>query len=397
MKLYNDASLGQFPIGVGQAVVKGEWYDYEFSAEYFVNNWDPTNTGLYRLWFYAGKGEGTFYVDSIMMKKTEGTDEKTYAKLDATTVVGYKAYSNVGVYVDADAVAADSTLPAIPAGENGYAKLTATTNAWGVVELHVTPTATYEQFVAADYIEFKYFAPGEGDRRIFMHNALITTVTAGDWATVRIPMTTFSAIGGYLFKSIREWYDALLGDKALVNLWELGKEVDATIYVTELRLGKEERNTELGDKYTVLNTENVTVNDGTVTATTFDGKEVIKIESTNTWVNIYIKPGKTIGEIQAYDKIVVTMYIEGDVPVELYAQDKIYTGNDNRFYFYGNENGADNHFAYATGQWVQVEIPVSHAMQLYSQWASGTNATMIDRGMAFTALYISDITCVKNA
>jgi hypothetical protein len=91
------------------------------------------------------------------------------------------------------------------------------------------------------------------------------------------------------------------------------------------------------------------------------------------------------------------LYIEGDIPVELFTQDRIYTPDANRFYFYGNENGADNHFAYATGQWVQVEIPVSHAMQLYSQWLSGANATMIDRGMAFTAIYVSDVSCVKNA
>ncbi|MBR7141355.1 MAG: hypothetical protein IKD03_04355, partial [Clostridia bacterium] len=119
---------------------------------------------------------------------------------------------------------------------------------------------------------------------------------------------------------------------------------------------------------------------------------------TDTWVNISVIPGKTIGELSQYNKLVVKMYIEGSNALQLYSQDTIYS-TSNRFYFYGNENGADGGHVYATGQWIDVEIPMSHVIQLYDVLDGRSDglghALIVDRGKAFTAIYISDIVCVK--
>jgi hypothetical protein len=150
--------------------------------------------------------------------------------------------------------------------------------------------------------------------------------------------------------------------------------------------------------FTAENADNFKVNGGTATATTFDEKEVIKLTG-GTWANIFIAPGKTIGQLQAYDKIVITMYVEGEVAMQFYSQDNIYS-KDNRVVSYGTssiEPGADGWTNFPTGQWITVEIPVAHATQLIGQWQNSGTATMIVRNKAFTALYISDITCVKNA
>ena len=212
-------------------------------------------------------------------------------------------------------------------------------------------------------------------------------------------MTAFNATGSWVKNSLKEWYDALVAEEiTLVNFWDLGKEVDATIYLTEIKLVAGPRNTELGDKYVAIDASNFKVNDGTATNATFDDKSVVKLTG-GTWANISIIPGKTIGQLQAYDKIVITMYVEGDVAMQLYSQDTIYTSS-NRYVPYGNpsiEPGADGYTNLPTGQWITVEIPVSHAIQLIGQWSASANATMIVRGKAFTAIYISDISCVKNA
>ena len=222
---------------------------------------------------------------------------------------------------------------------------------------------------------------------------------AGEWSIVRIPLTAFNASGSWTYNSIEEWYNALVEESiTLVNFWDLGKEVDATIYISEIRLVAGPRNSALGDKYTELKASNFNVNDGTVTKTTFDRKDVIKLTG-GTWANIYIKPGKTVGELQAYDKIVITMYVEGDVAMQLYSQDTIYTSG-NRVVSYGTSSiapGSDGWTNFPTGQWITVEIPVSHATQLMGQWSASATATMIVRGKAFTAIYVSDISCVKNA
>ena len=399
MKLGNGTGSDQFPIGDGNTVVKGEWHDYVIDATYFVNNWNFTDQQKNRIWFKAGTDASAFYVDSIMMSSSTDFDTvvlNDYATLDATTAANYKGFAAGATYVDAAAVAADNTLPAIPAGEDGYAKITANTNSWGVIEFRVSPTATYEQFAVADYIEFKYYAPGEGNRKIYVHNEPVTTATAGEWSIVRVPMTHFNAAGSYKEESLQAWYDSLVNNEiALVNLWDLGNEVEATVYVTEIKLVSGPRNTTLGDKYTELKAANFKVNDGTATATTFDEKEVIKLTG-GTWANIFIAPGKTIGEIQAYDKIVITLYIEGENALSLYTQEKIYT-TDNRYFDYGPNAGSGAWYTYATGEWITVEIPVSHATQLFGRWKNNSDATMIVRGKAFTAIYISDITCVKDA
>ena len=198
------------------------------------------------------------------------------------------------------------------------------------------------------------------------------------------------------FQSLEEWYTALVNNgAALVNLWDLGNEVEATVYIAEIKLVSGPRNTTLGDKYTELKADNFKVNDGTATATTFDEKEVIKLTG-GTWANIFITPGKTIGEIQAYDKIVITLYIEGDNDLSLYSQDNIYTTSQ-RAYDYGTTPGEGKWELFKTGQWITVEIPVAHATQLFGRWKNSADATMIVRGKAFTAIYVSDITCVKNA
>ena len=85
--------------------------------------------------------------------------------------------------------------------------------------------------------------------------------------------------------------------------------------------------------------------------------------------------------------------------MQLYSQDNIYS-TANRVVSYGTssiEAGADGWTNFPTGQWITVEIPVSHATQLIGQWSASANATMIVRGKAFTAIYVSDISCVKNA
>ena len=211
-------------------------------------------------------------------------------------------------------------------------------------------------------------------------------------------MTAFNAKGSWMYNGLEEWYNALVAESiAFVNFWDLGKEVDATIYVTQIELVAKPRNTELGDKYVALDAKNFKVNDGTATNATFDDKSVVKLTG-GTWANIYINPGKTIGELQAYDKIVITMYVEGDVAMQLYSQDRIYS-EGNRVVSYGTssiEPGADGWTNFPTGQWITVEIPVSHATQLMGQWSASADATMIVRGKAFTAIYISDISCVKN-
>jgi hypothetical protein len=407
MKLGNGTGSDQFPIGDGNTVVKGEWHDYVIDATYFVNNWsnDINDNGKNRLWFQAvptATGSSVFYIDSITMKSSTdftSTTLSTYSTLDATTAAGYTGFEHTATYVDAAAVAADNTLPAIPAGENGYAKLTAKTNAWGVIEFRADVTATYEQFAAANYIEFKYFAPGEDARRIYVYNHLAVTAFAGEWNTVRIPMTAFNAGNSWMYKTLKEWYDALVAETiTLVNFWDLGKEVDATIYITEIKLVAGPRNTTLGDKYTEFKVDNFKVNGGTATATTFDEKEVIKLTG-GTWANIFIAPGKTIGQLQAYDKIVITMYVEGEVAMQFYSQDNIYS-KDNRVVSYGTssiEPGTDGWTNFPTGQWITVEIPVSHATQLIGQWQNSGTATMIVRNKAFTAIYVSDVSCVKNA
>ena len=198
------------------------------------------------------------------------------------------------------------------------------------------------------------------------------------------------------FEGLEEWYTALVNNAAsLVNLWELGNEVEATVYVTEIKLVSGPRNTALGDKYTEIKAENFRVNDGTATATTFDEKEVVKLTG-GTWANVFITPGKTVGELQAYDKIVITMYIESENKHEFYSQDTIYTeSNVQRVHAYGPTDGT--FYEYAPGEWFTLEIPVAHATQLFGRWQNSALATFINRGDAFTAIYISDITCVKNA
>ncbi len=300
IKIFNDGKIVQTPIEVGATTVKGQWYDYEFDAAKFNELWtnNLSNNGVNRIWFQAvptATGSSVFYIDSITMKSSTdfaSTTLSTYATLDATTAAGYTGFEHTGTYVDAAAVAADSTLPAIPAGENGYAKITAKTNAWGVIEFKADVTATYEQFKAADYIEFKYFTPGEDARKIYVFNYLAATAFAGEWNTVRIPMTSFNAGKSWMYQGLEEWYNNLVAKKiTLVNFWDLGKEVDATIYLTEIKLVAKPRNAELGDKYVALDANNFKVNDGTAVNTTFDEKAVVKLTG-GTWANIYINPGK---------------------------------------------------------------------------------------------------------
>ncbi|MBR7141347.1 MAG: hypothetical protein IKD03_04315, partial [Clostridia bacterium] len=368
------------------------WTTVTVSAEKFLANFD--HLGVLeeaKGWFwFTNINANTAHKFIINEIKVVAKLTSENALLDLKNEGALLSVSSSGIteYVSAADVNEDSTLPALPQGENAYIKFTGKGNSWAFFDVRISPMCSEETFVNADALEFSVYT--RESRSIYFYNTNIVPTTAGEWTKIVLPISIWKSTKNIYknYGSAEDWYNSLVNDSApFVSIVGVSATTDETMYLSSVRFVDIPEDETLGDKYAHISTDTVTVNRGSVEQGTYFGKEAVKITSTNTWVNVFVKPGKTEKELRQYTKARFSVYLEGSVNVELYSQRQANGTEGNDFVPYG--------FA-KPGQWVELEVSVDRLLDLYAECYLGINAFMIDRGAAFDALYLADIVLVKE-
>ncbi|MBR7140804.1 MAG: hypothetical protein IKD03_01550, partial [Clostridia bacterium] len=301
---------------------------------------------------------------------------------DERAVRSLKGGNGTITYVDADAILADDTLPALPSGENAYVKVTGKANdGYSFFMFYAKPMSGVEEFVNADYVEFQIYLT-QPSRQLYLYNKNLITLNAG-WNTVRLPIGLFAhtASTAKPFTKAEDWYNDMVNGGEFFRIrWGNATE-DESYYLTSVRYGKFEQDATVGYSYVkAVDSTNVYSN-GTQETTTYDGKNVVKITG-GVWCNIYAKPVKTPAELAEYKYVVVKLYIDGSNAIEFYSQSTLSGATGNDFVSYGT---------YQPNKWVEVLIPTERVITLYPEYYLNINALFIVRNRAFNAIYVESV------
>lgn len=371
-----------------------EWITVDVYAVLFRDLAFDTLTSPDQGWFWftnvSGNSVQEFHIYDVTAIKDETppTEVGTVVTFDSEDKLDniYVGEASEAIkFYDAEAIAAsEGDLPTLDGDDTGYVEVK-NGNAQQWFNVRITPECNFGEFSQYDYISIKMYITGEGTIPIYYYNNEMADITRGQWVEFVMPLSIYmnSHHQGKAFYIVQQLFDDMSKDK----LFMLSGGGEYNLYIASIDFYTPETDESLGNNFTELTTENVTVNSGSVEAVAeFEGKsDVLKITSTNTWVNIFVKPGKTWGELDNYSKVSVTVYIEADANVELYSQAILHGATGNDFFSYGSMT---------PGEWHTFDIEISRIKELYAGLFLGNNALMIDRGHSFTAIYIAEIVCV---
>lgn len=372
-------------------VAVNTWVTVDLDMDLFRMYGYDTLTTTDKGWFWFTNVGGTtvqkiaFYdIKATAEAELSGTQFGIYNSQEAVNGLGTEGTSVI-TYVSAEKIASSNKLlPDAPDGYDSYASIFNSTAAqWFNVK--AKPQCSYNTFLASDNLVLRMYLKTDASVTsvpMYYFNRKFADVTTNTWTSVKMPlaMYRYTSHSSKNFENPKELYLALLSGNE--KLFMLVNQSAYTVYLAGIELETLPKMVE-NDNFTLMDTDHITVNDGTVTAETFDERQCIKIVSSSTWCNIFVTPTKNFSELSSYSKVVVTLYIEGSVDVPFYAQYNA-TGSSNIFEPFGT---------YATGRWVTIEIPVETMFKIYYNITVNKEAMMIDQGKAFSAIYIASIIC----
>ena len=297
-----------------------QWYKVSISiADYYAaNNADWYNALSSWLPFLQFRGTGggaytTVYITSIYLTN-ETVAEESGEELanglffDMANASTLKFSTDVAdgtmEYIDAADVAANVTLPPIPAGESGYMKLSGTTASWNALPIFITPQASASVVSQYKYLEFWYYNPNGGKAIVAGNWSEVATGADVQWYKVSI------LIADYYAANNEGWYDALSSWLPFLQFRGTGGGAYTTVYISSIYLTNEITEAEeqqYGAKISMdaisadsaspsFITKNAYTSDGTTTVT-FD----YYMPSAPSWWGFYWTTSNTNANIYAID------------------------------------------------------------------------------------------------
>lgn len=202
------------------------------------------------------------------------------------------------------------------------------------VELNIKPQCTLQEFCEADFMSFKIcFYNEEGKagttditEGIYFNDRQLLRMFRCTWYEIKIPLSLY--FDGYEDKAAL--YDSLMGDAALSVVGRNATNEFVT-YISDIKLGVDEIDETLGRNLTSLTQTATFLEKSTCTTNTWvywattekvrrldesdRERQLIKYSyENNDGLNIAVIPTKKLEQIQQYDYVYVTMYIETENP-----------------------------------------------------------------------------------
>ena len=383
-------------------VKTNEWTTIQVSMAEFKKNYDSLgNTSAASGWFWFTNSNGNA-IQAILFNDIYATRQPD-TSIGALVTMNASAEAKI-VTQEASVVEwttnnkGNITKPSDVDGMVVVTKSTASENS-GFLNVGVTPDCSYFEFHDYDKILIRICV--SQNAQLYYRNYPIQSITANTWTTVDMTKYVFTETMNvaYAFTTDMHMYDYFGNGLFLLKFTA---NTTITCAIAGLELGRETPDTTLGNKFAVLNTTNVTAGivgassttPVTVTQGTFFGKSAVKVayENSSSWVNIFVKPGKTYQELEDYSYVKVEMYVEGSATMQLYNQAALYGESANNIYSF-SPNGENVWTDFAPNAWFTFKIPVQRVQDMWASLNNGRRALIIDRGAVYTAIYIASITC----
>ena len=367
-------------------VKANEWVEITVSMSEFISNYDLLgDTTVYQGWFWTTNNGGTsiqsISLYEIYVTAQTPTSGGVLLEMNSSSI---SKLSSKNTYETTWATGNEGSIEK-PSDVDGMAIIEKIdgTESPEYFEVALKPDCSYSEFKDYDIIRVRLCS--SVDATLYYRNHKLTTLTANVWKTVDISKYVYAVTehAGCVYTNDRYFYEEL---PTAFFMLKVASGSTFKCAIAEMSLVKETVDPTLNNNYTHLSTDTVTVNSGTVTTGTFFGKQAVKMAyGSSTWMNIYVKPGKTYNEIKASNGIRVEMYIEGANAVELYNQAKLYGSTTNDFVSFGT---------HAAGEWFTFDISRDRILDMWGAFKTYDSpwALIIDRGIAFTAMYIASIT-----